>query len=82
MKEQFLEELAVTVSPRKTGNFRWVVCGLLFTATLINYMDREILGILKPELDKQFGWTPSDYALIVNAFQASYAFGQVIFGRR
>jgi MFS transporter, ACS family, hexuronate transporter len=62
------------------GRFRWVICALLFAATLINYMDREILGILKPELDKQFGWTPSDYALIVNAFQASYAFGQVIFG--
>jgi ACS family hexuronate transporter-like MFS transporter len=80
MKEQLLEEFAVTVPPRKTGKFRWVICALLFSATLINYMDREILGILKPELDKQFGWAPSDYAVIVNAFQASYAFGQVIFG--
>jgi len=80
MKEQLLEECAVTVSSRKTGNFRWVICALLFAATLINYMDREILGILKPELDKQFGWTPSDYALVVNAFQTTYAIGQVIFG--
>jgi MFS transporter, ACS family, hexuronate transporter len=65
---------------RTMGRFRWVICALLFFATLINYLDREILGILKPELDKQFGWTPSDYALIVNTFQASYAFGQVVFG--
>jgi MFS transporter, ACS family, hexuronate transporter len=62
------------------GKFRWVICALLFVATLINYMDREILGILKPELEKEFGWKPHDYALIVNAFQASYAFGQIIFG--
>jgi ACS family hexuronate transporter-like MFS transporter len=62
------------------GKFRWVICALLFAATLINYMDREILGILKPELEKQFGWKDTDYALIVNAFQASYAFGQIVFG--
>jgi ACS family hexuronate transporter-like MFS transporter len=67
-------------STTKVGKFRWVICALLFFATLINYLDREILGILKPELDKQFGWTPSDYALIVNAFQGSYAVGQVVFG--
>lgn len=69
-------------APTKTsvGKFRWVICALLFSATLINYMDREILGILKPELEKEFGWGPSDYALIVNAFQASYAFGQMVFG--
>jgi ACS family hexuronate transporter-like MFS transporter len=62
------------------GKFRWVICALLFAATLVNYMDREILGILKPELEKEFGWKPHDYALIVNAFQASYAFGQIVFG--
>ena len=62
------------------GKFRWVICALLFAATLINYMDREILGILKPVLEKEFGWKDTDYALIVNAFQASYAFGQIIFG--
>ena len=74
--------VTLTKSPpvSSLGRFRWVICALLFAATLINYMDREILGILKPELDKHFGWTPNDYALIVNAFQASYAFGQIVFG--
>jgi len=65
---------------KTVGNFRWFICALLFVATLVNYMDREILGILKPELQKQFGWKDTDYAFIVNAFQASYAFGQIVFG--
>jgi MFS transporter, ACS family, hexuronate transporter len=64
----------------KTGHVRWIIVMLLFAATLINYLDREILGILKPELEKKFRWTDNDYALIINAFQASYAFGQIIFG--
>ncbi|MGA3066262.1 MAG: MFS transporter [Tepidisphaeraceae bacterium] len=60
--------------------FRWVVVALLFLATLINYMDRQILGLLKPDLSKTFHWSEKDYAYIVVAFQAAYAIGQVLFG--
>jgi ACS family hexuronate transporter-like MFS transporter len=63
-----------------TGNYRWVVCGLLFFATTINYVDRQILGYLKPTLEVEFNWTESDYANIVMVFAACYAFGYVIFG--
>ncbi len=57
--------------------FRWVVCGLLFLATTINYMDRQILGLLAPVLEKVIGWSETDYGHIVIAFQAAYAIGQV-----
>jgi len=63
----------------KPGNFRWVICGLLFAATLINYMDRQILGLLKPVLEKDMNWSETDYARIVVAFQAAYAGGQLLF---
>ncbi len=63
-----------------TGRFRWVICALLFFACLINYMDRQILGILKPELSGVFGWSERDYGNIAIAFQASYTIGQILFG--
>lgn len=65
----------------KTGSYRWVVCALLFFATTINYLDRQIIGLLKPALEVQFGWTESDYSSIVMAFAASYAVGLLLFGR-
>ena len=64
----------------KTGNYRWVICALLFFATTINYVDRQILGYLKPTLELEFNWTESDYANIVTVFAAFYAFGYIIFG--
>jgi ACS family hexuronate transporter-like MFS transporter len=64
----------------RNPNYRWVVVGLLFLATLINYMDRQILGLLKPDLAKNFHWTEVDYGYIVAAFQAAYAIGQVAYG--
>jgi ACS family hexuronate transporter-like MFS transporter len=64
----------------KTGNYRWVICALLFFATTINYVDRQILGYLKPTLEVEFNWTETDYANIVMVFAACYAFGYVIFG--
>jgi len=57
--------------------FRWVVCALLFLATTINYMDRQILGLLAPMLEKVIGWSETDYGHIVIAFQAAYAIGQI-----
>ncbi|MEP6947824.1 MAG: MFS transporter [Ginsengibacter sp.] len=64
----------------KTGNYRWVVCALLFFATTINYIDRQVIGLLKPTLENTFNWTEIDYGHIVMIFAACYAFGYVIFG--
>lgn len=64
----------------KHGNYRWIICALLFSATLINYMDRQVLGLLKPELAKVFHWGEQDYGNIVVAFQAAYAVGQMMAG--
>ncbi len=63
------------------GSYRWTICALVFAATTINYLDRQVVGILKPVLEEQFSWTESDYAGIVTAFTASYAIGMVVFGR-
>jgi MFS transporter, ACS family, hexuronate transporter len=64
----------------KIGNYRWVICALLFFATTINYVDRQILGYLKPTLEIEFNWTESDYANIVMIFAACYALGYIVFG--
>ena len=68
-----------TVSP--AGYVRWVICALLFFAATINYIDRQVIGILKPTLQAEFGWTEIDYADIVFAFQLAYAIGFLIAGR-
>ena len=62
-------------------SFRWTVCALLFLATTINYMDRQILGLLAPVLQKRIGWNEVQYGHIVIAFQASYALGLIGCGR-
>jgi ACS family hexuronate transporter-like MFS transporter len=66
---------------RKVGNRRWTICALLFFATTINYIDRQVLGILAPDLQKAIGWNEIDYGYIVTAFQAAYALGLLIVGR-
>jgi ACS family hexuronate transporter-like MFS transporter len=68
-------------SNNKTLGFRWTVCGLIFAATTINYMDRQVLGLLAPILEKDLGWSEMEYARIVMAFQAAYAIGLLGFGR-
>jgi MFS transporter, ACS family, hexuronate transporter len=60
---------------------RWLICGLLFFATTVNYMDRQVLALLKPTLQIQFGWTEVGYSNIVTAFQLAYAIGLVFVGR-
>ncbi len=60
---------------------RWTVCAMLFLATSINYMDRQVLGILAPALQHQFGWTERGYSNIVNAFQVAYSCGLLLAGR-
>jgi ACS family hexuronate transporter-like MFS transporter len=64
-----------------SGNYRWVICTLLFFATTINYLDRQVLGLLKPILEQQYNWTETDYSYIVMAFSSTYAVGLVVFGR-
>lgn len=63
------------------GNYRWGIVVLLFFATTINYIDRQVIGLLKPELEKVFEWTEKDYSRIVMAFSAAYAIGLVLMGR-
>jgi ACS family hexuronate transporter-like MFS transporter len=63
------------------GWSRWGICGLLFFATTLNYVDRQVIGILKPELSKQLGWNEIDYSNIVFAFQVAYAVGYAGAGR-
>jgi ACS family hexuronate transporter-like MFS transporter len=62
------------------GKYRWTVVVLLFFATSINYLDRQVIGLLKPTLETQFSWTETDYARLQMAFQACYAAGLLIFG--
>ena len=64
----------------KIGSYRWMICALLFFATTINYLDRNILGLLAPTLQKEIGWTPIQYGYITMAFQAAYAIGLALFG--
>ena len=63
------------------GNFRWTVCALIFFATTVNYLDRQVIAILKPILDDSLGISESDYGYIVMAFQLSYAMGMLLAGR-
>ncbi len=67
-------------APARAGNYRWVICGLLFLAATINYVDRQVIGILKPTLQSQFGWSEIDYSDIVFAFQLAYAIGFLFAG--
>ena len=64
----------------RVGRFRWVVCALLFTATTINYVDRQVIGILKPTLQTEIGFNEIDYGNIVFSFQLAYAIGLLLVG--
>lgn len=66
---------------QKIGYYRWTICALLFFATTINYIDRQVIGILKPTLSQEFGWSEIDYSNIVFAFQLAYAIGMLLVGR-
>jgi ACS family hexuronate transporter-like MFS transporter len=63
------------------GNYRWTIVALLFFATTINYLDRQVVGLLKPTLEKEFNWSEIDYSRIVQVFSAAYAIGLLLFGR-
>ena len=65
----------------RVGRYRWWICALLFFASAINYIDRQVVGILKPTLQQEFGWSEIEYGYIVMAFQIAYAIGLVSVGR-
>lgn len=65
----------------KMSNYRWTICALLFFATTVNYLDRQVLSLLHPLLEKEFNWTNSDYANITSAFQLIYAISMLFAGR-
>ncbi|ODS84727.1 MAG: hypothetical protein ABS46_03090 [Cytophagaceae bacterium SCN 52-12] len=65
----------------KINNYRWWLVGLVLMATTINYIDRQIIGLLKPVLEVEFSWSESDYSRIVTAFSAAYAIGLLTMGR-
>src|SRR5438132_14416112 len=62
------------------GYFRWVICGLLLLGTTKNYMDRQVLGVLKTTLQHDFDWNEIDYSKLVAAFQFAYAAGMLLLG--
>lgn len=62
-------------------HLRWYVCGLLFAATVLNYIDRQVFSILAPDLQREIGWSELGYSRIVIAFQVSYAVCLVLSGR-
>jgi ACS family hexuronate transporter-like MFS transporter len=66
---------------RTIPGLRWYICGLLFFATTVNYLDRQVLGILKPTLARELHWTESDYGWMVSAFQFAYALMMPLAGR-
>lgn len=63
------------------SNIRWVMVALLFFATTINYIDRQVIGLLKPFIQGDLHWDEADYGYIVTAFQVAYAIGMIISGR-
>ena len=66
---------------QQIGKYRWAICGLIFFATTINYLDRAVISLLKKTLSGEFHWTETDYGNIVIAFQLSYAIGLLGAGR-
>jgi ACS family hexuronate transporter-like MFS transporter len=70
-----------SVARVSVGNFRWSICALLFFAATVNYIDRQVIGILKPTLEGLYGWSEIDYSNIVFAFTTAYAIGMLAAGR-
>src|SRR5580765_2155191 len=75
---------AVSAAPApsaRAGSFRWVICGLLFVATTINYVDRQVVALLAPTLSALFHWSDIDYSYIIFNFTLAYAIGLLVMGR-
>lgn len=82
MSEDFSEnKISQASESGPVGSYRWVICALLFFATSVNYIDRQIIGILAPTLKSELGWNEIDYSNIVFSFQLAYAIGLITIGR-
>ncbi|HKV82037.1 MAG TPA: MFS transporter [Candidatus Sulfotelmatobacter sp.] len=68
-------------TPQSPGHVRWMICALLFFAATVNYMDRQVIGLLKPTLQAQLGWTDIDYGNIVLIFTMAYGIGSLVVGK-
>ena len=66
---------AISIRSTAVGRYRWVICALLFFATTVNYIDRQILSLLKPILDNELRWTNEEFGMVNAAFQFAYAIG-------
>jgi MFS transporter, ACS family, hexuronate transporter len=72
---------AAAAAAARVGHYRWKICALLFFAATINYMDRQVLGVLAPDLQRSIGWNEAQYGYIVTAFQTAYAAAYLFAGR-
>src|SRR3981189_1017255 len=73
--------LTSAVASTRVGYFRWVICALLLFGVTKNYMDRQLLGVLKSTLQHDFGWNDIQYGHLVSYFQIAYAAGMLLVGR-
>lgn len=71
----------LTNANQPIGKYRWTICALVFFATTVNYLDRQVLSLLQPRLEEIFGWTNTDYANIAAVFQGVYAVSMLFVGR-
>jgi ACS family hexuronate transporter-like MFS transporter len=77
-----MNQQAIVMGGQQTiGKYRWTICALLFFATTVNYLDRQVLSLLAPDLSKEFGWSNTDYANITSVFQFVYAISMLFAGR-
>lgn len=74
-------EATLSGAAERAGRYRWMIVALLFAATVINYVDRQMIGVLKPTLMTDLGWTEKDFAGVIIWFQFAYAIGYIAFGK-
>ncbi len=73
--------LKVESEAAPSSNVRWIVCAFIFVAVVLSYIDRQVLSVLKPSLQREYGWSEIGYGDVVFWFQAAYGFGYIVFGR-
>src|SRR6476661_57269 len=74
-------DAALLGPPGQGARLRWIICGLLFAAVVLSYIDRLVLSVLKPTLQQLYGWSETGYGDVVFWFQAAYGIGFLFFGR-
>ena len=66
-----MQQPEIIAAAERIGRYRWAICGLLFAATAINYVDRQMIGLLKPTISHELGWSEETYADVIFWFQAA-----------